>query len=346
MPAAIAHEHEQHLWLSTYSTAEGWSEAGILLDHLSAAAPALAQNGDDLVCVHRGARHGVAENNPLRWTSHTSADDRGRPGPRRWTPDADLGNGNLAFHSPALAAYEGSVYAVYHRFWDDGRGGLATTRRPAGGPWQTAWRHEESRGTGPGRWPGLAVYQGRLHLVFAVSGTGTGPEGPEGATVQHATLAGNGAWTPVRHGRGSEPLAVVNAERQEAAEAAGMRPPGNYALTEHDGLLNLLYRQEYDQRLWHATYDGDTWSGAVALDGLTSRRGASLASYDGRLHAVYPSLDGDSLHHAVHQDGEWSEGEAIPGHESRHDPSLIAFVEPDGSRSLRLVHRGVDAAAT
>ncbi|MGW6389080.1 hypothetical protein ACWFR1_00950 [Streptomyces sp. NPDC055103] len=378
MSPALAHEQEQDLWRSTYTTAEGWSRDGVFSGHRSAAAPALAQNGDSLLCVHRGARQGVARNIPLRWTSHTPVDVKGLlaavdevkghyraslsaadrasldvdlarttaavDAARRWTPDADLGNGNLAFHTPAVAAYEGSVYAVYHRFWDDGRGALGTARRPAGGPWEEV-RKQDDHGHGPGRWPGLAVYRGRLHLVFAVNGTGGGPEGSEGGIVQHATLTEDGAWVPVRHGRGSARLAVVNAERQEAPEAAIMRPPGNYALAEHDGLLHLLYRQEYDLRLWHATYDGDTWSEAVALDGLTSRRGASLASYDGGLHAVYPSPDSDLLCHAVYRDGEWSEGEVIAGHESRHDPALVAYVDADGGRSLILVHRGVDPSA-
>ncbi|MER7948916.1 hypothetical protein ABTY59_16160 [Streptomyces sp. NPDC096079] len=377
MSPAIAHEHEQDLWRSTYTTAEGWSRDGVFSGHRSAAAPALAQNGATLFCVHRGARQGVARNVPLRWTSHTAVDVKGllaevdevkaryREGlpaadrasldadlsrttaavdaARRWTPDADLDHGNLAFHTPAVAAYAGSVHAVHHRFWDDGRGALGTTRRPADGPWEEVRRQGDDHG--PGRWPGLAVFRGRLHLVFAVDGAGGELGGSTGGTVQHATLAEDGAWVPVRHGRGSARLAVVNAERQQAPEAATMRPPGNYALAEHEGLLHLLYRQEYDLRLWHATYDGDTWSEAVALDGLTSRRGASLASYDGGLHAVYPSPDSDLLCHAVHRDGVWSAGEVIAGHESRHDPALVAYVDVDGSRSLILVHRGVDRSA-
>lgn len=353
MSPAIAHEREQSLWRSTYTTAEGWSKDDVLPDHKSAAAPALAQNGDKLLCVRRGARQGVEKNVPLLWSSRTPV-DVDRPlakatavagAAHRWTPDADLGNGNLAFHTPAVAAHEGSVYAVYYRFWDDGRGGLGTTCRPAGGPWKEARRHGDLPALGPGRWPGLAVYQGRLHLVFAVSGSSTDAQGPEGAIVQHATLADDGEWAPVQHGRGSARLEVVNADQEGATQAVGMRPPGNYALTEHDGLLHLLYRKEYDLRMWHATYDGDTWSKAVALDGLTSRRGASIASYDGKLHAVCPSPDNDLLCHAVYEGGTWGNGEVIAGHESRHDPALVAYVEADGSRSLFLLHRGLDSHA-
>ncbi|GGY34413.1 hypothetical protein [Streptomyces tanashiensis] len=376
MTPAIAHEEEQNLWHSVYTTAGGWSKDGIFADHRSAAAPALAQESDTLVCVHRGARQGVEKNIPLRWTSHTPVDVKGLLAEvdevksryreslpaadrasldadlakataavdeaRRWTPDADLGNGNLAFHTPAIAAYKGSIYAVYYRFWADGRGGLGTTCRPAVGTWSKVRKQRDDRGIGPGRWPGLAVYKDKLHLVFAVNATGEEPEGLEGGIVQHATLAEDDEWVPVQQGCGGEHLGVVNAGQREAAQAATMRPPGNYALTEHDGLLHLLYRKEYDLRLWHATYDGDTWSKAIALDGLTSRRGASIASYDGKLHAVYPSPDSDLLRHAVYQGGKWSKGEVIAGHESQHDPALISYAEADGSRSLILVHRGLN----
>lgn len=376
MAPSIAHEEDRNLWCSVYTTADGWSEGGRFADHRSAATPALALDGDTLVCVHRGARHGVKEGTPLRWTSYTPVDVKGplakvdevkgryredlADGNRaaldadlteataavdeanRWTPDSDLGNGNLAFHTPTIAAYEGNVYSVYYRFWDGGREGLGTTYRPAGGTWTEARKYGGGRGNGPGRWPGLAVYKDQLHLVFAGDRTGEEPEGWKGGIVQHATLSEDHEWAPVRQGPGGVQLEVVNAEQQEAAMAANMRSPGNYALAEHDGLLHLLYCKEYDLRLWHATYDGNTWSKATPLDSLTSRRGASIASYDGKLHAVYPSSDSNLLHHAVYQDGKWSKSEAIAGHESRHTPALLTYTEADGSRNLILVHRGVD----
>ncbi|MFG2894795.1 hypothetical protein [Streptomyces sp. NPDC048248] len=375
MAPSTLHEEDQNLWCSVYTTADGWSKDGVFADHKSAAAPALAQDGDNLVCVHRGARQGVG-NIPLRWTSYVPVDVKGLLAKvdqvkgrcseglsaadrasldadlakataavdeaRRWTPDADLGNGNFTWHTPAIAAYEGSVYAVYYRFWDGGWSGLGTTHRPAGGTWNEVRKYGGDLGNGPGRWPALAVYKDQLHLVFAGDETGEEPQGSKGGVVQHATLAENHEWVPVQQGRGVEHLEVANADQQEVALSANMRPPGNYAVTEHDGLLHLLYRKEYDLRLWHATYDGDKWSKAIALDGLTSRRGASIASYDGKLHAVYPSVDSDLLRHAVYQDGKWSKGEVIAGHESQHDPALLTYTEADGSQSLLLVHRGVD----
>ncbi|MGW1835110.1 hypothetical protein [Streptomyces sp. NPDC002067] len=376
MAPTIAHEEDRNLWCSVYTTADGWSERGRFADHRSAATPALALDGDTLVCIHRGARRGVREGTPLRWTSYTPVDVKGLLAKvdevkgryredvadadraaldadlaeataavdeaTRWTPDSYLGNGNLAFHTPTIAAYEGTVHSVYYRFWDGGREGLGATYRPAGGTWTEARECGGDPGIRPGRWPGLAVYRNRLHLVYAGDRTGEEPEGWEGGAVQHAMLSEDHEWVPVRQGPGGEQLQVVNTEQQEAARAANVRSPGNYALTEHDGLLHLLYCKEYDLRLWHATYDGNTWSKATALDGLTSRRGASIASYDGKLHAVYPSPDSDLLHHAVYQDGKWSKSEAIAGHESRHTPALLTYTEADGSRNLILLHRGVD----
>lgn len=398
--SGVPRSDDQNLWRSAYTTAGGWGADGKFADHKSAAAPALAALEDGtLVCAHRGARKGNKGVLPLRWTSYKPKDvqpllDRVAElkarsteelagadlealekeietatglvdAARRWTPDAGIG-GQDAWETPALGYLGGTLDCVYRTFPEHGLPGLYSTSLTTGGTWSAPREVDLSAvlqyGQESASAPALAVFQGKLHLVFALPNTGVllhlareagvrPRDETEWTDADHDSYAQENAptdlrWRALKTAQG-QPVFGPGVERVKPSESdfLGLDGyPANLALAEFGGLLHLLYRQSKgDQRLWHATFDGSEWSKGTALNGLTSRFGAALAVYDGKLHAVYPSPDDLLLRHAVHEDGKWGTGQPIPGHESNNTPALLTQREAGGAgESLILVHRGVD----
>ncbi|MGW1641557.1 hypothetical protein [Streptomyces lavendulae] len=74
MADQVKQEDDQNLWRARYTAEEGWSPGAVFADHLSVAAPALAEVNGTLYCAHRGARQQGKQQLPLRWTSFTPAD--------------------------------------------------------------------------------------------------------------------------------------------------------------------------------------------------------------------------------------------------------------------------------
>lgn len=72
MADQVQREDDQNLWRARYTTEEGWGPAVAFADHLSVAAPALAEVEGTLYCAHRGARQ-EDEQQPLRWTAFEPA---------------------------------------------------------------------------------------------------------------------------------------------------------------------------------------------------------------------------------------------------------------------------------
>ncbi|MFE3186443.1 hypothetical protein ACFXKR_37140 [Streptomyces violascens] len=219
--------------------------------------------------------------------------------------------------------------------------------------------------------PGLAVFNGAVHLVYVDLFT---------SRVRHLARDAEGAWAPVPavgdDGKATAPKLSYYVGRNGAEQYAlkvfnAHGWPGSLTLAVHDSQLHLLFRgdplgdlgEKRDDdtypggQLWHAVFDGSTWSstrkagpkepgGRDTSSWYGSRRGAALASYDGKLHAVFPSHLDDKLHHGTWTaEAGWSEPVALEGHDSRNSPALLALKEgPEGDEreALLLVHRGVD----
>lgn len=295
-------------------------------------------------CAHRGARKGDKGVLPLRWTSYKPKDaqpllDRVAElkvrrteelagadlealekeietatglvdAARRWIPDAGIG-GQDAWETPALEYLGGTLDCVYRTFPEHGLPGLHSTSLTTGGTWSAPREVDLSAvlqyGQESASAPALAVFQGKLHIVFALANTGVllhlarkagvrPQDEKEWTDADHDSYAQENApadlrWEALKTAQG-QPVFGPGVERVKPSESdfLGLDGyPANLALAEFGGLLHLLYRQSKgDQRLWHATFDGAERSKGAALNGLTSRFGAGLDVYDGKLHAVYP----------------------------------------------------------
>ncbi|KIF03383.1 hypothetical protein PL81_24610 [Streptomyces sp. RSD-27] len=153
-------EDDQNLWRAMYTAEDGWSPAVAFADHLSVAAPALAEAGGTIHCLHRGHREESfgGKVQPVRWTSFTPAsvqpyvtalDEAAQPLPkdaseeqtvawqakvqaaaealeaaRKWTPDT-WAQGIWSAETPALVNDAGTLRMVFTRTdgWGDANGG-------------------------------------------------------------------------------------------------------------------------------------------------------------------------------------------------------------------------------
>lgn len=288
---AAQQEDDQNLWRAMYTTEKGWSEGVAFADHLSFAAPALAEVGGTLYCVHRGARQeGEGQKHlPVRWTSFTPAsvqpfltalDKAARPLPqgataeqtaawqakleaaakaveaaRKWTPDA-YAYDCASTETPALVNDGGTLRMVF------------TSAEEHFGGWSTHlyeteliiengsvfWGRpkEVSEGHGALLAPALAVFNGTVHLLCVDLQSGR---------LIHAVRDAKGKWTPLRDDKNKRlatPWIDADRLREEWEESKdGMR--ANLSLAAHDGKLHLVHNAS--GLLWHAVFDGTTWTG-------------------------------------------------------------------------------------
>lgn len=275
---------------------------------------------------------------------------------RKWTPDAKIPD-QVSVETPALAVFDSKLRCVY--LAPDPDNPLMSLTRylmeieldSVKGQWSSPqpvldeeepldfshlgedFQPQDMFLAGPA----LIEYADRLHLLWADT---------QSLQIIHL-VRGKGAdsWWEVPVGEDGRPSATPALRPDTSKQWTDLKYPANLAVALHGGALHLLYRGDTGATsgsLWHAVYDGTSWSKPTAT-GYNSRRGAALASYDGKLHAVYPDGSSTRLAHATWVNGSWGKAEFIEGHDSKNSPALLTFREsPDGSEALLLVHRGVD----
>ncbi|MFE1792115.1 hypothetical protein ACFW7J_27600 [Streptomyces sp. NPDC059525] len=373
-------EDDQNLWRAVFTADRGWGEGTAFADHLSVAAPALAEANGTLYCAHRGARQGKQKQLPLRWTSFTPAvleplvdalEQARVPLPedatdaeqqkwqeavtaaaealdkaRKWAPD-DYVDWVVSAETPALVNDNGTVRMVFTRVeWMDDDGSQYSDQKiRATSLWETWLKDVDGE---PG-WakprqipvhsglpmaPGLAVFNGAVHLVFV---------DPHDEYAQHLVRDAEGQWTSrvtpealsAYKKAYAERKALVARDDDEAnkalrdlevptlplpfrgdtldwyneAEFDKYGWPGNAALAVHDGKLHLLLRESpmagyvsedgtdvQGGGLLHAVFDGTTWDSGTCIPDDSDKMGRVLSA--SRRGAALASFDGKI--HAVY----------------------------------------------
>ncbi|MFI5868216.1 hypothetical protein [Streptomyces sp. NPDC051546] len=347
MAASFLPEDDQNLWRSVYAGPEhGWSPDVAFADHLSIAAPALADMDGTLVCLHRGARQEEKKYLPLRWTSYDPAaskpfadkiaalgeqqagvDDaeafdkafaefqqasEALEQSRKWVPDADVA-GQSSYETPALAFHNGVLHAVYTEHVIGKGGVLRHTQYRTGG---TAWSKAE---TVP-----AASLVGSQAVARAV------PLEPE----DDPKLAGTRFWSDDHEFEPSAP-----------------------ALVSHGGELHLLWVGLTNSRIYHMIYnDKSGWDNAYkpVVKGRSRQESPGIiapvlgyadepqsswtaaktapypanlavAAHEGRLHLAFRREPDDGmLWHSVFDGTHWSAPALMQGHLSRRGTALAS----------------------
>ncbi|MFD4137131.1 hypothetical protein [Streptomyces goshikiensis] len=369
-------EDDQNLRRAIYTTDGGWSPAVAFADHLSIAAPALAEVDGTLYGAHRGARQGDKRQLPVRWTSFSPAsvqpyvdalDEANKSLPekatdgqteqwqkklkaaadaREWAPDQNADRIESA-ETPALVNDNGTLRMVF-TWLDQDRRQVApsslweTYLTQVGG--KPAWARpcKIEAATGMPLAPARAVFNDTVHLVYAdLTRNRAG----------HLVLTPEGTWlaptTPTGERVEGPGTAYVRDGAARVVEHYGWQ--GNHALAVHDGQLHLVMRTEiHSPNLSHSVFDGTSWTQTKSIqfkDGsgswpLQSLRSVALASYDGKLHAVScPPRGGDKLFHLPWTKADhWSRPVLLDGHRSNNIPALLLFNEgPAGAQREHLL---------
>ncbi|MEV7418485.1 hypothetical protein [Streptomyces sp. NPDC089919] len=331
---STAQEDDQNLWRAMYTPDGGWSPGVAFADHLSFAAPALAEVAGTLYCVHRGAREEGEGGKvlPVRWTSFTPAslrplvaalDEAAAALPkdateeqtaawqtkvqaaaealeaaRRWTPDA-YSYGIASFETPAVVNDGGTLRMVFtgsDSWYGDERSTqlYETQLRVKEGDADWDEPRPLDQPGGVALAPALAVLDGTVHLVHMDLSQDR---------LVHLVRDSEGDWAPVLDEK-DEPLETpyfdsgrMRREWQQSKE--GLR--ANLSLTAHDGKLHLI--QNGFGILYHFVFDGSTWTGGRALPGpVPVKEGEGFDAAFSRRTAALASYDGKL--HAVYPGGE------------------------------------------
>ncbi|MGW4645494.1 hypothetical protein [Kitasatospora sp. NPDC004289] len=231
---------------------------------------------------------------------------------RRWTPDADA-DAIASAETPALVNDNGTVRMVFTRIESTSDGGSSSDGQRIRST--SLWETQLDMVDGSPTWaeprqipvtaylplaPGLAVFNGAVHLVFV---------DPQTRYLQHWVRGVDGGWTSAVDPDGS----VATADREAALEA--LRTSGD--VTALESILGKLlpHRGAVMDLLNQRAFDQHGWPGNVAL-----------AVHDGKLHALArqslrfdfgtgpldAAKQGGELVHAVFDGTAWSEDNGFP----------------------------------
>lgn len=98
-------------------------------------------------------------------------------------------------------------------------------------------------------------------------------------------------------------------------EIAGPRTDDAVALGAYRGNAHMVYTKQGGSDLYHAVYDGASWSTAVPIPGQKSKNRPALASMGGKadsvLHMVHQGETSDDLWWSIYNGSSWTANSAI-----------------------------------
>lgn len=115
----------------------------------------------------------------------------------------------------------------------------------------------------------------------------------------------------------------------------GGKSKASPAIAEFSGLLHMVHIGDESNDLWHATFDGTSWSQEVRIPDQRSKAAPALAVFGNRLHMVHLGNSSNDIWHSSFDGTRWTTNVRIPNQQSKAPPALAAF---DGR--LHMVHLG------
>ena len=287
-------KNDQNLWFTVWDNEQqSWGEDAEFHECMSRNAPALAQHGVFLYCVHRGAE----EDDHLWWTKYSTNNG--------WSDDTMFPN-HRTDNNPSLVEFNGTLYcfhrgptdldhALYYCTFDDVRNN---------------WNGDVKINVGGGffySYSGCAVtvFGEELHLVFQIYS--------HDSTNNHFHhLIFNGtAW---RNSLNNPEGYLVDIP----------------ALVTYKNKLFLAHRSgENDQDLWYFTGDGLTWSKPIKIEKACSKYGPGLAVFDNKVFMAHRGKgDNEKIWYTTYNGSTWTTDTVASDVYTGAPPALASYTDP------------------
>lgn len=291
---------DQNLWYTVWDPDKGiWGDAAEFNDNSSHGGPALAQHGDLLYCVHRGAD---LDHN-LYWCVYSTNDG--------WSEDKKFTNQNCMTQStPSLVEFKNKLYCFYKGpgqldFLYSSSFDTATQTWSAGQIIKTgSTEHTSPSGCG------VAVYnENELHMVYEANDMSH--------TLWHLYTTDGNTWQLKFH-------------------LTAFSTTDTPALVQYGNSLLMVHRGERDERLYYNFYNGSTWGNseskipdASGSGFATSTQGPGLAVFDGKVYMVHRSgQNTGELWYSVYDGRSWSHDTKIEDQSTGETPALATYIDP------------------
>ena len=288
--------NDQNLWFTVWDPDKRtWGEQAEFHECLSRNAPALAQHGDLLYCVHCGDN-----SDDLKWTVYSTDDG--------WSDDHDFPPYHSTATNPSLVEFDNTLYC-FHR----GSGNQTLyycTFDTAGKTWNKdievmVGNQVHSSATGCA----VAVFKGELHMVY---------QSGQNHDLYHIIFNKD-----------------TNAWRTNNKSDGGYNYPNGKtsdtpALVAYGESLLLVHRGNKDEDMYYCTYDGTSWTKELPIDGASSNMGPGLAVFEDKVFMVHRAKSSDgSLWYSIYDGSGWTQQDTlIDGQSTGAPPALACYTDP------------------
>jgi len=283
---------DQNLWFTVWDEdTKSWGEDAEFHECLTRNAPALAQHGDSLYCVHRGCDN----DDQLWWTKYSTNDG--------WSDDTVFPKHHTELN-PSLVEFENTLYC-FHR----GTGGdhaLYYCTFNSGG---NTWNDDKKIAVGGESFYSdtgcaVAVFGGELHLVYQVRPTND---------FKHLIFHDK-AWR-------------INTHHPEGLTGD---TPALVAYQNKLLMVHCAQPGDNTQQMYYATYDGTKWSNDDKVPGTSSKYGPGLAVFGDKVFMAHRGHGGDELlYYYIYKDSQWINNDTkIPNVCTGAPPALACYTDP------------------
>jgi len=288
--------NDQNLWFTVWDEdTKKWGEDAEFHECMTRSAPALAQHGDSLYCVHRGCN----DDDQLWWTKYSTE--------HGWSDDKKFPNHRTELN-PSLVEFQNTLFC-FHRGTGDNYKLYYCTFNSGDNTWNpdikiTVGEQPFFSTTGCA----VAIFNdGNLHLVYQVHSDYSG----DNNKFRHLIFDGK-AWR-------------INNNHPEGTTA------DTPALVAYQNKLLMVYRsdsKDHTLQMWCTTYDG-TWSKDLKVPGTYSKVGPGLAVFGDKVYMAHRGASDAALYYSIYYNSQWIiEDTKISNVYTGAPPALASYTDP------------------